>query len=118
MSRPIFFGSKEYGPRIKQVKKFKEIQERAIRFVKNDYESDYLTLLKSNVSVTMEVKRMRFLCIEIYKTLNDLNPEYTKSTFQCHESKAFVQKISKCTCTNSKTDSLWFDSLRFKKYTL
>ena len=29
----------------------------------------------------MEIKRMRFLCIEIYKTLNGLNPKYMDEIF-------------------------------------
>ena len=29
----------------------------------------------------MTVQRLRFLCIEIYKTINDLNPEYMKDIF-------------------------------------
>ena len=30
----------------------------------------------------MKVRRMRYLCVEIYKTLNDLNPGYMKDIFQ------------------------------------
>ena len=34
----------------------------------------------------MEVRRMRYLCVEIYKTLNDLNPGNMKDTFQVQQS--------------------------------
>ena len=58
-----------------------------LRFVHNDYETDYPSLLKNNKSVTMEVKRMRYLSIEIYKTLHFLNPQYMKQLFQLNESR-------------------------------
>ena len=62
----------------KQVKKIEKNQERVLLFIHNDYETDYPSLLKTNKSVTMEVKRMRYLSIEIYKTLHCLNPQYMK----------------------------------------
>ena len=71
----------------KQVKKIEKIQERVLRFVHNDYEIDYPSLLKNNKSETMEVKRMRYLTIEIYKTLHCLNPQYMKKLFQLNESR-------------------------------
>ena len=76
-----------YFSTAKQVQKIEKIQERVLRFVHNDYETDYPSLLKNNKSVTMEVKRMRYLSIEIYKTLHYLNPQYMKQLFQLNESK-------------------------------
>ena len=63
-----------YFSTAKQLQKIEKIQERVLRFLHNDYVSDYLTLLKASGSVSMEVRRMRYLGVEIYKTLNDLNP--------------------------------------------
>ena len=71
-----------YFSRAKQLQKIKKIQERILRFLHDDYVSDYLKLLKASVSVSMKVRRMRYLCVEIYKTLNDLNPGYMKDIFQ------------------------------------
>ena len=67
-----------YFSTAKQVQTIEKIQERFLRFVHNDYETDYPSLLRNNKSVTMEVKRMRYLSIEICKTLHCLNPQYTK----------------------------------------
>ena len=44
----------------------------------NDYESDYKTLLDKADKPTMETKRLRILALEIFKTLNDLNPSFMK----------------------------------------
>ena len=80
-----------YFSTAKQVQKIEKIQERVLRFVHNDYETDYPSLLKNNKSVTMEVKRMRYLSIEIYKTLHCLNPQYMKKLFQLNESKHYLE---------------------------
>ena len=58
-----------------------KIQKRTLRFVNNDYQSDYASLLKNCNQVTMEVKRMKHLFIEIYKTMNGQNPSYMKEIF-------------------------------------
>ena len=39
--------------------KIENIQKRALRFLLNDYESDYKTLLKKSNKCTMEVRRLR-----------------------------------------------------------
>ena len=71
-----------YFSTAKQLQKIKKIQERVLRFLHDDYVCDYLTLSKARGSVSMEVRRMRYLCVKIYKTLNDLNPGYIKDIFQ------------------------------------
>ena len=63
-----------YFSTAKQLVKIEKIQERVLRFVNNDYNSDYLVRLNRSGQVTMDVKCMRYLCIEIYKSLNGLNP--------------------------------------------
>ena len=70
----------------KQLQMMEKIQERVLRFLHNDYKSDYSTLLKISGSVSMEVKRMRYLCVETYKTLNNLSPNYMKDIFQVQQS--------------------------------
>ena len=56
------------------LRKIEKLQKRALRFLSNNYQLAYEELLhKANCS-TMNVKRLRFLCVEIYKTINNLNP--------------------------------------------
>ena len=50
----------------KQVQKLERIQERALRFILNDYNLDYDSLLVKSNNVTMELKGMRSLCIEVF----------------------------------------------------
>ena len=92
LANPFIISSLNYCPLVwyfstgKQLQKIEKIQERALRFLHYDYVSDYLTLLKASDSVFMEVRRMRYLYVEIYNTLNDLNQGYMKDVFQVQQS--------------------------------
>ena len=49
--------------------------------IHNDYDSDYETLLKISGISTMQIKRIKQLVIEIFKTANNLNPDFMKNIF-------------------------------------
>ena len=66
----------------KSVHKIEAIKKRALRFMLNDYKNYYEDLLKKSGNPNMDLKRTRSLCIEIYKTLNILNPEFMKNLFK------------------------------------
>ena len=71
-----------YFTSAKQIYKIEKIQERALRYITDDYDSNYQQLLEKNQFVSMEIKRKQTLCTEIFKTFNDLNPPYMKELFQ------------------------------------
>ena len=50
------------------MQKIERIQERALRFILNDHKLDYDSLFVKFNNGTMEVKRMRYLRIEVFKT--------------------------------------------------
>ena len=54
-------------------------------------------------SVTFEKKRLRVLAIEIFKTLNDLNPPYMKDFF-----KKSTNRTSQRLGNNFKCREKWF----------
>ena len=56
--------------------KVESIQNRALRLLYNDYSSTYDSLLAKANKPSMELKRYRILALEIFKTLNFLNPTY------------------------------------------
>jgi len=66
----------------KSLRKIEKIQERALRILYNDFENDYESLLKKSGKPSMEVKRFRVLALEIFKTLNNLNPQFMKEIFE------------------------------------
>ena len=47
----------------------------------NDNTSDYQTLLEKSKNTSMEMKRLRNLATEIFKTVNNLNPSFMKNIF-------------------------------------
>ena len=62
----------------KSLKKIEKIQEQMLRILYNDSTSDYNQLLSKSRKSSMEIKRLRKLALEIFKILNNLNPEYMK----------------------------------------
>ena len=70
----------------KSVEKIEKVQERALRFLYDDYNSSYAELLVKSEKCTMHVNRLRYLCIEIFKTLKQLNPEFMQTIFETRTS--------------------------------
>ena len=67
--------------------KLERLQERAIRFVYNDYCSTYESLLKRANLLHLSTFRLRFLAIEVYRCMNNMNPKYLNEMFtsrDCH----------------------------------
>ena len=60
--------------------KTENLQKR-IHFLDDDFEQSYEDLLSKGGKSKMNVRRLRTLCVEIYKALNDLNPSFMNNTF-------------------------------------
>ena len=67
------------------MRKIEKIQKRALRFVLDDFSSDYDTLLEKSNTCTMEIKRLRTLALEVFKSLNNLNPPFMKELFEVRQ---------------------------------
>ena len=63
------------------MRKNEKIKKPCRRIVLYDYDSNYDVLLRKCQKVTMKIKRLRVLVIEIFKTVNILNPNYMKVIF-------------------------------------
>ena len=66
----------------KSLSKVESIQRRALRFLHDDNDSSYEYPLTKTGKTLMSVYRLKSLCIEIFKTINNLNPIYMKDIFQ------------------------------------
>ena len=62
--------------------KVESLKKRALRFLYEDYVSSYDELLQKAGKETTKVNRWRSLCIEIYKSINDINPTYVSEIFK------------------------------------
>ena len=76
----------------KSLTKIESLQKRALRFLYNDYSICYEGLLEKAGKVKMNVYRLRNLCVEIYKTINKLNPEFMNNIFKVKENKRVVRE--------------------------
>ena len=65
----------------KSLQKVEKIQKRALKFISDNNEDSYETLLNKTGKSQMTVYRLRSLCIEIFKTLHGLNPFFMKNIF-------------------------------------
>ena len=64
-------------------------------FFYEDYVLSYEELLQKAGKETMKVNRLRSLCIEIYKLINNINPTYMNEIFK-------LRKISRAVRSNYK----------------
>jgi hypothetical protein len=58
----------------KNSKKIEKVQERALRFVYEDYNSSYDNLLKKAKVPSLQIRRMRTMALETFKIMNKLSP--------------------------------------------
>ena len=68
----------------KSMNKIESIQKRALQLLYNDFESNYSQLLDKAKKSTMTIVRLRYLYLEIYKTINRLNPAFMTDIFSYH----------------------------------
>ena len=62
-----------------------KIHERALRIAYNDYVSDFKSLLEKDNCVTIHQRNIQALTLEIFKTLNNLNPIFMNEIFHAKE---------------------------------
>lgn len=62
-------------------RKLERLQYRALKFVFNDHSSSYDELLSKADMPTLEVSRLRFLALEVFKALNRISPSFICDMF-------------------------------------
>ena len=65
----------------KSTNKIEKIQERCLKLLYNSTTETYDNLFVKTSQSSMKIKRLRALATEIFKTLNDIKPNYMKETF-------------------------------------
>ena len=74
----------------KSLTKIENLHKRVLRFILDVYSISYERILEKSGKFSMDVKRKRKPCIEIYKTLNNLNPSFMKEIFELRLSSRSV----------------------------
>ena len=70
----IFHDRKSYN-------KINKIHERALRIIHKDSTSNFESLLIKSYSVSIYQRNLQMLLIEIYKTINNVNPSFKTEVF-------------------------------------
>ena len=63
------------------------LHERALMIVCQDKKSDFETLLKNDMSVTIHVKKLRYLVTEVCKVKNNISPDTIRYIFHFQENE-------------------------------
>ena len=74
----------------KSLNKKESLQNRALRYLYSDYGLPYNTLLAKSGKVTMKARRLRSLCVEIYKSINSINPSSMNEIFRLRVTNTMV----------------------------
>ena len=75
--------------------KLEKLQERAVRFVYNDYKTNYTDLLSKANLLSLSMFRLRFLAIEVYRSVNEINPKFMNEMFSVRKLKYGLRDINK-----------------------
>ena len=100
----------------KSLDKIESLNKRAPRFLLNDYVSSYEQLLEKSDKCNMTIRRLRFLCIEIFKTLNDLNSSFMKDIFQKRDENRVTRQRYKLNLNIPRRNQVTFGTKTLKLY--
>ena len=100
----------------KSLNKIESLQKRALRFLYNDYSISYEGLLETSGKVKMSVNTLRNLCVEIYKTINKLNPEFMNNIFKVKENKRLVREQYKLNLETPEWNQVTFGAKSLEVY--
>ena len=76
----------------------------------------FSVILKKSGKVCVEVDRLRYLCIEIYKTINNINPSFMKQIFQLRETSRTVQNQYKLNLSVPKVNQVSYGEKSLRCY--
>ena len=92
--------------------KINRLQERALRFVFNDYNSSFQNLLIRDGSVTVHHNNIRLLAIEMYKVKNELSPNHIIELFT-RSNRSTNRAMTDFLLPETRTDVFGKNSLRY-----
>ena len=99
----------------KFLKKVETLQKRALRFLYHEHNFPLEEIFKKFGKVYIEVNRFRYVSIEIYKSINNINPSFMKQIFQLRDTNRTVRNRYKLNLGVPKVNQVSYGekSLRF-----
>ena len=89
------------------------IHERALRIAYNDYSSDFNSLLDKDNSVTIHHRNIQALTLEIYKSVNNMNPPFMKEVF-CAKEQNYQLRNQSLVYPNPRSVSHGLETLGYR----
>ena len=77
------------------LKKIENLQKQALSFLYKSYNTSYEDLLLKSGFSSMNVKRLRTPCVEIFKIMKNLNPSFKKQVFSLRQTDRQVWQKNK-----------------------
>ena len=93
--------------------KLEKLNERALRSIYQDKDSDYHTLLTKANKTTLYNRRLQNIAILVYKALNDLAPSYINDLFSLRATPYNLRGSHILTIPKSNTTTYGLKSIRF-----
>ena len=100
----------------KSLKKVEALQKRALRFLYDDYNFPFDEVLKKPGKFYMELNRLRYLCTEIYKIINNINSSFMKQIFQLRETNRSVRNQYKLDLNVRKVNQVSYGEKSLRYY--
>ena len=92
----------------KNTKKIEKIQERALRFIYEDYENTYEHLLKKSKLPSLKIRRLRTIAVETFKIFHKQSPSYLHDLISIKDKKYNFRHQDKAVLTKSTNNKVWF----------
>ena len=80
-----------------------KIQERAPRFIYNNYSSTHNHLLKTAGTQSLHVKRLKHMACEVFKIVNNMPPSFITNLIEIKTSKYSMRRTKPAVVPKSKT---------------
>ena len=102
----------------KSLNKIESLHKGALSFLLNDYENSYEKLLEKSGKSNINLRQIRFLCIEIYKTINCLSLDFTKKNFEMKKNNRVIRDRYKLNLNIPRINHVTFGTNSLKSYGL
>ncbi len=99
---------------VSDCKMIEKVQERALRYVLNDFNNTYSNLLHTASKSILYLDRLRILAIGIFKTLNDISPLYMKDVFIQKEVTYGLRNVNLLVQPKFKTVSYGHNTIKYQ----
>ena len=97
------------------INKICKIHHRTIQVVRYDFNKSYDELLELNNDLSIHQRYLRYLTIEVFKSIMHLNPEFMWSYFEEKPMPYNLRDGCKLALPKTKSSSFGINSLRFRE---